>query len=255
MGGLEGRSLVKRHLTVIEGTIARRLLVNFRVRPECVRPFLPAPFRPKLVQGWAMAGLCLIRLEGVRPKGFPAALGMASENAAHRIAAEWDEDNGPREGVFILRRETDSRVNLLLGGRVFPGVHHLARFDTWETERRLKIAITEADGRRLVRVAARLGEPWPVNSIFASLKEASAFFQRGSWGWSMDNGGSCEDMVLHIPSWRAEPLFVERVKSGFFDDRKRFPAGSLEFDSALLMRNLLHEWRVLPALAARREAA
>jgi len=321
---------VKLHLPVIEGIIARRVLVNFRVKPEFIQPLLPAPFRPKLVQGWVMAGLCLIRLEAIRPKGLPAALGLASENVAHRIAVEWDEPGGLREGVFILRRDTDSRVNQLLGGRVFPGVHQRVRIAVWETDRRLKIEVTEASNRRLgrtenprggsgevwrpfpltpalslgeresgldaartsknpppfgsltefypllgvrgntaagrqpghrlsectiVKVAARTGEPWPANSIFSSLEDASAFFQRGSCGWSSDGQGGCEGMAVHIPEWRAEPLFVERVESGFFDDRQRFPAGSIAFDSALLMRNLHHEWRVLRALAARKEAA
>lgn len=242
-------------LPVIEGNIARRVLVNFRVKPDFIRPLLPAPFRPKLVQGWAMAGLCLIRLEAVRPKGLPAALGLASENVAHRIAVEWDEPEGVREGVFILRRDTDSRVNEWLGGRVFPGVHQRVRIAAWESDRRIKLEVTEADRRTLVKVAARTGEPWPANSIFASLAEASAFFQRGSCGWSPDGQGGCDGLAIHIPEWRAEPLFVERVESGFFDNRQCFPPGSIEFDSALLMRNLHHEWRVLPALTARKEAA
>lgn len=239
---------MKLQLPVLEGVISRRLLLNFRVRPEFIQPLLRVPFRPKLIRGWAMAGLCLIRLEGIRLKSLPPAFGIASENAAHRIAVEWDHAAGVRDGVFILRRETDSRVNQLLGGRVFPGIHQLARFDTWETERRLKIDITEAGGQRLVRVAARLGEPWPTDSIFGSLADASAFFQRGSCGWSTDRHGGCEGMEIHIDDWRAEPLFVERVESRFFDDRDRFPAGSLQFDSALLMRGIQHEWRALPSL-------
>jgi len=240
---------------ILEGVIARRLLLNFRVRPGIIKPLLPAPFRPKLIHGWAMAGLCLIRLEAVRPKGLPVVLGMTSENAAHRIAVEWDEDGHTREGVFILRRETDSRLNQLLGGRVFPGVQQRARFDTWETERRLKIDITEAGGHQLVRVAARLGEPWPTDSEFGSLADASAFFQRGSCGWSPDGHGGCEGMEIRIAYWRAEPLFVERVESRFFDDRQQFPSGSLEFDSALLMRGIRHEWHSLPSLPGRKEAA
>ena len=242
-------------LPVIEGVIARRLLLNFRVRPDLLAPLLPAPFRPKLIDGWAMAGLCLIRLENVRPKALPALLGLASENVAHRIAVEWDEADGTREGVFILRRDTNSRLNKLLGGRVFPGVQQLARFDTWESGRRLKIDITETDGQRLVRVAARTGEPWPTGSVFASLADASEFFQRGSCGWSPDEQGGCEGMEIHIADWRAEPLFVERVASSFFDDRSRFPAGSIEFDCALLMRGIKHEWRSLPPLATTRKEA
>jgi hypothetical protein len=32
------------------------------------------------------------------------------------------------------------------------------------------------------------------------------------------------------------------VESSFFEDRQRFPEGSVRFDSALLMRDLQHEW-------------
>jgi hypothetical protein len=39
-----------------------------------------------------------------------------------------------------------------------------------------------------------------------------------------------------------ELLEVERVRSSFFDDKSLFPEGSIEFDCALLMRNIEHEW-------------
>jgi hypothetical protein len=38
------------------------------------------------------------------------------------------------------------------------------------------------------------------------------------------------------------PLDVELARSTFFEDRSRFPDGSVEFDSALVMRNVEHEW-------------
>jgi len=68
----------------VHGTIRRRLLVNFRVDPAVMQRQLPAPFRPKLHDAYAIAGVCLIRLENIRPRRFPAMLGISSENAAHR---------------------------------------------------------------------------------------------------------------------------------------------------------------------------
>ena len=104
-------------LPVRRGRIARRLLVNFRVDPDVLSRLTPKPFRAKLVRGWGLAGICLIRLEAVRPSGMPAALGIASENAAHRIAVEWSAGGGTsHEGVFIPRRDTSSRLNALVGG-------------------------------------------------------------------------------------------------------------------------------------------
>src|SRR5438105_3781853 len=102
---------------VIRGVIDRRILVNFRVDAAVLARLLPAPFRPKLVNGAGMAGVCLIRLRDIRPRSVPPFLGLSSENAAHRVAVEWDQDGDTREGVFIPRRDTSSRLNTLAGGR------------------------------------------------------------------------------------------------------------------------------------------
>ena len=74
-------------IPVIRGLIDRRVLVNYRVDPEVLGKQLPAPFRPQLVRGYGIAGICLIRLKQIRPRFLPALCGIASENAAHRVAA------------------------------------------------------------------------------------------------------------------------------------------------------------------------
>src|SRR3981081_559325 len=120
----------------LQGIVRRRILVNLRVDPEVIRRPLPTPFHPKLVHGWAMAGICLIRLEKLRPIGLPAAARTSSENAAHRIAVTWtDESDEEREGVYIPRRDTGSRLNALVGGRFFPGEHHRANFQVRDDAR------------------------------------------------------------------------------------------------------------------------
>ncbi|HEV2242894.1 MAG TPA: DUF2071 domain-containing protein, partial [Streptosporangiaceae bacterium] len=69
----------------VRAVMERRLLVNYRVDPELLAALLPAPFRPVLVGGYGVAGICLIRLGQVRPEGVPARAGLTSENAAHRV--------------------------------------------------------------------------------------------------------------------------------------------------------------------------
>ena len=115
-------------LPTIQGTIRRRILANFRVDPQVMQKQLPARFGPKLYKGFAVAGICMIRLDHIRPKLTPEIVGIGSENAAHRVAVVWDEDGSTREGVFISRRDTDSQLNVLLGGRLFPGEHHHSSF-------------------------------------------------------------------------------------------------------------------------------
>lgn len=89
------------HFPVMTGLLDRRMLVNYRVKPDVLAAALPLPLRPKQFDGWGIAGICLIRLKRIRPKRLPAWLGFSSENAAHRIAVESDDAGTLREGVFI----------------------------------------------------------------------------------------------------------------------------------------------------------
>jgi hypothetical protein len=203
-----------------------------------------------------MAGVCLIRLEGVRPKPLPPLLGIASANAAHRIAVEWNDGPTVRQGVFIPRRDTDSALNRIAGGRIFPGVHHPATFQCAESSSRFKVELRSLDGAVFVRVATRLAGDWPRGSIFNSLQEASDFFQAGSCGWSPARREGCfEGLELRTPDWHVEPLIVERIESSFFQHPGVFPPGSVEFDCALSMRGIAQEWRALPPWNFARKAA
>ena len=149
----------------VHGVIGRRLLVNFRADPEVIQRHLPSPFRPKLHAGHAVAGICLIRLENIRPKRFPRLLGLTSENAAHRIAVVWDDDQGAHEGVYIPRRDTGSLMNHLVGGRLFPGEHQRARFQVEDTSDHIALRMDSADGRVEVDVVGRVGTELPATSI------------------------------------------------------------------------------------------
>jgi uncharacterized protein YqjF (DUF2071 family) len=230
-------------LPTIEGIIRRRMLVNFRVDPGVIQGLLPSRLRPKLHQGQAVAGVCLIRLEHVRPKMFPEIVGISSENAAHRIAVVWDEDGRTQEGVFIPRRDTNSEINHLLGGRVFPGEQHKATFKVDETDGRITFSMKSEDGEVAVDLTGNMSDELPQTSIFQSLAEASAFFEAGSLGYSATaDANRLDGMRLQTTQWRVEPLQVERVYSSYFADVAKFPKGSAQFDHALIMRNIAHEW-------------
>ena len=140
-------------------------------------PLLPAPFRPKVVHGVGMVGICLIRLMNVRPRFLPSWLGISSENAAHRTAVEWDDNGTVREGVYVRRRDTNSRLNSWAGGRLFPGIHHLARFTVHESADHFDVALRSDDGVTSLSVRGHRGEQLPATSVFQSAQEASALFR------------------------------------------------------------------------------
>jgi hypothetical protein len=49
-------------LPPIKATIDRRLLISYRVKPERLEKMLPKNLRLHLINGEAIAGVCLIRL-------------------------------------------------------------------------------------------------------------------------------------------------------------------------------------------------
>jgi Uncharacterized conserved protein (COG2071) len=231
-------------LPIIHGLIRRRLLVNFRVEAEVMRRFLPAPFRPKLHDGYAIAGICLIRLEGIRPAWLPSIFGFSSENAAHRVAVLWDDPSGEtREGVFIPRRDTSSLLNHLAGGRIFPGEHHLADFSVTDDAAHVAMSIQSRDGGVSVQVQAHETDTLPASSCFGSIAESSAFFEGGSVGYSVTRDCSRLDGIrLQTDGWQVRPLAIEKVESSFFSDESTFPPDSITFDHALIMRDVNHQW-------------
>ena len=236
-------------LPAIRGLIRRRMLVNFRAEPEVVQRLLPPPLEPQQVGDAAIVGVCLIRLEQVRPRCLPASCGLQSENAAHRISVCWADERGERHvGVYIPRRDTNSVLNTLAGGRLFPGEYHRARFDVCDEGGTIDFAMQSEDGQAAIRLRARAAAALAPGSAFASLEEASAFFAAGSLGYSPPATGCAWTASAFAPmpgAWSRSPW---SPSTPAFADETVFPAGSVEFDCALLMRNIPHEWESAPDL-------
>lgn len=238
-------------LPVVHGLIDRRILANYQVDPSVLAKILPAPFRPKLINGVGLAGICLIRLKHIRPRFLPGEWGLSSENAAHRIAVEWEQNGETKEGVFIFRRDSSSWLNSLVGGRVFPGLHHLGRFEVVESGSYYRVALTSVDGQTNLMVEGEISSQMPSSSVFGSVAEASAFFQAGSLGYSITHTpGRYDGLELCTSQWAVQALEIKQMRSNFFENEQIFPAGSWQFDGALLMKDIAHEWHGREPLCA-----
>lgn len=217
----------------------RRILINFRVDAQILAKALPPPFRPALVHGYGVAGICLIRLARIRPLPFRVGVGLTSENAAHRVAVERDTADGPVAGVYVPRRDTSSVLAALAGGRLFPGRQHAARFDVHEAAGTYTVEVASRDGLIQIGVAASVAETVMAGSLFQSIEEASRFFRCASVGYTpTDTDGVFDAVELRTEGWGIQPLRVDVAGSSYFGDTVRFPRGSVVLDSAFLMGNL-----------------
>jgi hypothetical protein len=232
---------------ILCGAVKRRFVLNYRADPKVVERILPAPFRPKLYHGYAILGVCLVRLESVRPRGLPAWLGVSSENAVHRIASEWVDSTGqPQEGVFTARRDTDLWLSTLVGERLFSGRYHRGKFAVVESAGHVDFAYRSLDRTTEVSFSGNDAINLPASSCFKSLQED--FFRTGNSGSSLiDDPQTLDGIALETKEWKIRPFHVSRICCSFFDDKVRFPFGTIEFDHALVMRDIAHAWHLVPA--------
>jgi hypothetical protein len=235
---------------VMSGMIERRMLVNYRVDPDVVAAMLPAPFEPQVVNGFAVAGICLIRLGDLRPKALPGRGGLTSENAAHRFAVRWEDAGGPRTGVYISRRDSSSTTTVLAGDRLFPGYHRRADFTVIETDATISVSFVARDQSVAVDIDASIADALPQSVLFGSIDDASEFFRAAPAGFSPTRRtGKLDGLELRTNGWAVEPAVIHSIGSSLFDDRSRFPVGSIELDSALVMRKVPVEWHGIGAVA------
>lgn len=235
-------------LPQIRARLERRILINYRLDPAVAAAQLPEQFRPLLVAGHAIAGICLIRLSGFALPAGPPLARFTAENAAHRYSVQCETTDGSSAAVWIPRRDTNSALVALAGGRVFPGWHHRASFDVAEVGGSFSVTMTSNDGRVAIRVSGReAGSDPGSGSVFADLDAASRFYRCAPAGYSpRPDGVGLDGVELTCPGWTLRPLVISDVSSSYFGDTRRFPRGSIVFDSAFLIRDLDTTWSSRP---------
>ena len=132
---------------------------------------------------------------------------------------------------------------------MFPGIFQKRKFECQETSSSVSVRIVREDGGVETAFLGHVVENLSSTSLFASLAEAVGFFSLGATGYSATHSKShYHGMDLRCLDWTVLPLAVHESRSCFFDDQERFPAGTAEFDCALLMRGIDHEWHSQPDL-------
>ncbi len=226
---------------VLQATIARRLLVAYRLDPDAAEHLVPAPFTLHLVNGYAVGWVSLDRIADLRPRGLPAAIGFGSENAAHRIAVDWYQQGRTATGAFVLSRHTDSRVTVALGDRLFPGARERAEFDVADSGSELRVALASETCTVEVSVVTSAGVI--ASELFASTDEAWRFFRRGAVSYSLRGRGAALDgLDMRTKPSDVHAASIDHASSTVFPRDVGVP------DSALVLRDLAVEWSAAPPL-------
>jgi hypothetical protein len=230
-------------LPVLNGIIDRRILINYRVRPDVVKALLPPHLEPLIINGYASAGICLLRLKNIGIKHSPSFLRITSENAAHRFLVKYMDSGKEVHGVYIPRRDTDSKLNVLLAGKMFSWPHYPAKFEIQESDDNYAVKVESDDHNTSLQVQTTLTTLFPIDSMFDSLEHASSCFHNCTMGISPSTMPKrFKKIKLKTKTWEVKPLQVHAIRSSFYGNTSLFPTGSIEFDNAMLMKGIEHEW-------------
>jgi hypothetical protein len=230
-------------MPVLNGTIDRRILINYRVKPDVVKAILPPHLEPLIINGYASAGICLLRLKNIGMKYSPSFLRITSENAAHRFLVKYKDGNKEIQGVYIPRRDTDSMLNVLLAGKIFSWPHYSAHFQVDEANGNYAVKMQSKDSYSSLSVEAQLANTFPSDSMFDSVNHASECFHGCPIGVSPSTvPNRFKTIQLKTKTWAVKPLLVQKLQSSYFENKSLFPEETIKFDNALLMEGIEHEW-------------
>lgn len=248
-GGTLGSSPM--HTPPLRGRCKWRALFAWKLDPVVARRLVPAPLRPKLVQGHALAAVDTMGLQGLRPRMVPGPLGLSLGLCSHLIAAEWKDGQRYRDVLYVIRRDVDVHVLGRAGGLLLPGKSHGARIQSNEGLSDISIACHSLDGECQLDLAGHIGARWSSQALFASPAAMMEVLGNRSGGRvAYDEAGKGTLIELEAKPECAEPLTLDRAHSSLFDGGL-VPEGSAELEAGVLLRNLVCVWRSQGRFATR----
>jgi hypothetical protein len=114
--------------------VLSRLLVVYRLAPQALAELLPAPLKPRLVQGYAVAAACYTHLGSAlrrnEERNSAKRRAGGSDHLGYRFAVE--RADGTR-ATWIARRETSSWFEARCGAKLLRGEYGRSKFRVEES--------------------------------------------------------------------------------------------------------------------------
>jgi uncharacterized protein YqjF (DUF2071 family) len=230
------------------GRFSECLLLAYRTPAESVRRLLPAGLELITVGAWAFWNIVLCRIEQMRPRGVPAALGLSYHHVAYRLYVRSQTARGPLEGLYFVRSDADSRLiscagNLLTDFRFHPG-----SIDLNATTDRIAASVRSNDRAAdlsLVTEPATTENLAP-GSPFATADQAAHALKYQPLALSVTGERLRMAQVRRDEThWRESPIRVIESRFTFFDRLNQRPA----LERATRVEPIDYEWRLGDSLA------
>ncbi len=236
-------SFLQTHPFPVQAYFERSLVLTFAYPKAQVQALLP----PYLTldtwhDEWAFVAVALVQTRGLRPQGFPAALGNNFSLAGYRVFARYRTSAGKRlRGLYILKSQTDKRRMALLGN-LFTYYNYETVPMTFRSEEH---QLTVSFGSAAVTVAVGATDETvalPPHSPFADWQEARRF--AGPLPFTFAYHAPARSVVIvegMREHWQPVPVTVTKLHVPLLASLGLGSGGIVA--SAFLVQNIPYRWK------------
>jgi hypothetical protein len=213
--------LAKNPLTLL-GTIDRCWLFVYQTPESEARALVPAALELVTRDGCAFWNIVACRLRAMRPRGFPAFVGVSCWHVAYRFYVRFHPAAGPPiEGLYFVRSDCDSRLMTMMGNALTDFRFHTAGVEVTETDALVQITIRSPDAPARATVDRAKPAELPPHSSFSSLEEAAAYLKYKPFGISLDAAGNANVAAIRRDeaAWKSRLVDVISAEWQFFEGK------------------------------------
>jgi uncharacterized protein YqjF (DUF2071 family) len=241
------RSMVPKHPVPMQTLFRECFLVNFAIKPEALRPLIPAPIDLDLYGGEAYLSIVIAQMDRMRPAFLPRALGITYDQVVYRVVVRLPK-SGER-GVYFLRSDANNRWMSLAGDWLTFFRFHYSRIRTGREGDRLSIDLTARDERADIHAdydLASTRDTLPASSRFDSFPAAREFLVQLFAAFAYDPlTNELSTVHIHRGEWAIKIVDDRKMVYHWMQAGPHFNSLNTRFDSIFYVREIPYYWHTL----------
>jgi hypothetical protein len=244
---------LRRHPFAVRAHFRWSLVLAYALPERALRPLLPAGLQLDTYDDLGFLAIALVQTEGLRPKGFPRALGRDFFLSGYRVFVRFERPGKQTlRGLRILRSDTDRRMMVALGNTFTHYGYRFAEVSVVRDGNRLRVDVRTPQQEADLRVEADLdeGAGLPVGSPFRSLADARHFAGPLPYTFDLDTPTGKMLAVRGLrTAWDPRPVRIVSQTSSYLA-RPELAGASARLANAFFVENVPYAWKpgVLEAL-------
>lgn len=235
-------NFLKNHPFPVEAFFESSIVLTFAAPKAQVQPLIPECLELDVFDDqWAFIAVAMVQTKGLRPKGFPKALGNDFFLIGYRVFVRFTDQRGKRlRGLYILKSETDKK-KMELFGNIFTHYNYSTTdirltgeggvFDIYSDRSDIRLRVDLADGENI---------SLPDGSPFSDWKEARRFAGPLPFTFTY-NPARKEVLIIEgvREEWKPAPVRVLDQHFGFINGLKM----DTTLTNAFIIRNIPYYWK------------